>query len=553
MAAALAAGCVAVNAGKPDVFRHTETRRETAAQPARRQLAGARGRLEQRGDVAVAGILAEYRDEYPKTIWEETVTVRLQKRLAVGLFPGAAEQYLMPLGALKSGVGLSRAANRSSPGFCAYYRETDWDYVGTQLFSLLFSCGICQLAGTVNSLLVQPFAGWSCDHDWVDGKSFKKGAWLSGEGPFADASQSPKIKALAEFTPTERRKMGIKVCWDSANVAENAGGLGPNNPSFIAHLGLAGFHKHLAVFVEPAQEGPRRDDGVETRTRRVDVPGPYWAELSIPALGHTQTKRVERGSTRAEFALPEAARECVADAVVTFRPDSAGGAADEGTRRVLERVAGQSFRFDVTLRQGQAPGRPAAAVPPLEFRQTTPAQRAPVAPPRTSREASSLWEITGIRRTEAGYYEVRVAIADRSKTFDIGWAVEADVRRIIRENFANRHPGTGIQYVHEVVEWETEENGAVLVYRGWAFSARPMSDGWAYDDESRRGTVRLRISDGMPPEEAKRWARQNIEAIVKEKNVALEAGGTPPAGAMYRSLGEALADGVLTVEFEALE
>jgi hypothetical protein len=57
----------------------------------------------------------------------------------------------------------------------------------------------------------------------------------------------------------------------------------------------------------------------------------------------------------------------------------------------------------------------------------------------------------------------------------------------------------------------------------------------------------------MTAEEAKRWARDNIEAIAREKNVLLEAGGAPPEGAVYRSLGETLEDGVLTVEFEAVE
>jgi hypothetical protein len=57
----------------------------------------------------------------------------------------------------------------------------------------------------------------------------------------------------------------------------------------------------------------------------------------------------------------------------------------------------------------------------------------------------------------------------------------------------------------------------------------------------------------MPAYEAKQWARADIEAIVKAKNVVLEAGGTPPEGALYRSPGESLEDGVLTVEFEAVE
>lgn len=49
------------------------------------------------------------------------------------------------------------------------------------------------------------------------------------------------------------------------------------------------------------------------------------------------------------------------------------------------------------------------------------------------------------------------------------------------------------------------------------------------------------------------YPREHIQAIVREKNVATEAGKAPPEGAMCRSLGESLEEGVLTVEFEAVE
>ncbi len=548
--AAAGTGCVAVNVGKPEVYRHTETRRETAARPARTVVASAGGRQWQTGERAVVGISAELRDEYPRTRWEETVTVRRQKRLGIGLFPGAAEAYLMPRGALKSGMGLFREWDREEPEYCAYYGQTEWDYGVLYVGNSILMLGLSTAIGTVNSLLVQPFADWPCHHDLVDGENLRKGVRIQGHGPFADASGSPKIQALGRFTPGERRKMGVRTCWDPMLKDDD---LGPAVGLGWTHMGLAGCHKHLAVFVDPVKTGPREDDGAETRTRRVDVPGPYLAELSIPALGFKRVQRVEGGSTRAEFALPAGPRECIAEAVARFRPDPAGGAADAEARMVLEQVAGKAYRFDVALRAG-APTPPKSEPPPSST--SVPPHSLPpppVLPAPPSRADGALWEVTGIRRTAGGRYEVRVAIADRSKTFDIGWAVETEVRGIIREDFVNRHPGTGIQYVHGVVDWETEENGAVLVYRGWAFSARPVSDGWTYDDGARRGTVRLRISEGMPADEAKRWARENIEAIVKEKNVALEAGKAPPEGAVYRSLGETLEDGVLTVEFEAVE
>ena len=144
-------------------------------------------------------------------------------------------------------------------------------------------------------------------------------------------------------------------------------------------------------------------------------------------------------------------------------------------------------------------------------------------------------------------------ILDQEQTFGVLNKVKPDVQRLIREDFKSKNPGVALQYVRDYLDYRTEDDGRILVYTGWAFSVRPVEDGWHYDHESRRGWVRLRIGGGMPAEEAKRWARENIAAIVADKNVALEAGKAPPPGATYRSLGEKFENGVLTVEFEAVQ
>ena len=51
----------------------------------------------------------------------------------------------------------------------------------------------------------------------------------------------------------------------------------------------------------------------------------------------------------------------------------------------------------------------------------------------------------------------------------------------------------------------------------------------------------------------KAWARENIAAVVTDKNVLLTAGERPPEGATFRSLDENFSDGILTVEFEAVQ
>lgn len=79
------------------------------------------------------------------------------------------------------------------------------------------------------------------------------------------------------------------------------------------------------------------------------------------------------------------------------------------------------------------------------------------------------------------------------------------------------------------------------------------TDRWSDDEETRRGAVRLRASDDVSPDLLWRWARENVAEIVRDKNVSLVAGRESPAGARFVLLGEALENGVLTVEFEAIQ
>ena len=198
------------------------------------------------------------------------------------------------------------------------------------------------------------------------------------------------------------------------------------------------------------------------------------------------------------------------------------------------------------------------------FKRTTPSKFAVETTPEQSRKTAEvgnaitaspkpLYRIVGIDPKEGGRYAVRVEILDQEQTFGVLNKVKPDVQRLIREDFKSKNPGVALQYVRDYLDYRTEDDGRILVYTGWAFSVRPVEDGWQYDHESRRGWVRLRIGGGMPAEEAKRWARENIAAIVSEKNVALESGKAPPSGATFRSLGESFEGGVLTVEFEAAE
>lgn len=202
-------------------------------------------------------------------------------------------------------------------------------------------------------------------------------------------------------------------------------------------------------------------------------------------------------------------------------------------------------------RKGEKLARRTSSGQPSAWGKT--AEKGIVAGPKADISKAAPYEITTEESFSRGRAVYRVTITDSSMTaFEVVRAVRPEIETILRDALATEVPGLPSSSIRAYVVPEFGEN-RVIRFRGWAFAAKPIADGWRYDSETRRGVARFRLSGGMPAEEAKRWARDNIESIVKEKNVVLETGGTPPAGAVYRSLGESLDGGVLTVEFEVVE
>ena len=68
-----------------------------------------------------------------------------------------------------------------------------------------------------------------------------------------------------------------------------------------------------------------------------------------------------------------------------------------------------------------------------------------------------------------------------------------------------------------------------------------------YDSHSHTGTMRLRIGENQY-EDARQYARRNIESLVRDKNVALDAQAIPPAATFYL-LGESLKDDIMEITF----
>ena len=70
-----------------------------------------------------------------------------------------------------------------------------------------------------------------------------------------------------------------------------------------------------------------------------------------------------------------------------------------------------------------------------------------------------------------------------------------------------------------------------------------------YDKYTRKGCMRIKVRADQF-EAARRYVRQNIESVVRDKNIALIVGEIPPH-ARFELLDESVADGVLEVNFKA--
>jgi hypothetical protein len=70
-----------------------------------------------------------------------------------------------------------------------------------------------------------------------------------------------------------------------------------------------------------------------------------------------------------------------------------------------------------------------------------------------------------------------------------------------------------------------------------------------YDPDTHTGMMRVRIGEGQF-EDARRYARRNIEILVRDKNVALDA-QTIPSAATFYTHDERLKGDVLEISFKA--
>ena len=130
-------------------------------------------------------------------------------------------------------------------------------------------------------------------------------------------------------------------------------------------------------------------------------------------------------------------------------------------------------------------------------------------------------------------------------TIEAFFSVENKFREYISGAFIQSHPSVDRRFL--VVDVRPSLDSGRIIGRAAVLTIEPISI--TYDAYTRQGKISVRFASGQY-EEARAWARKNIETLARDKNISLVT-GRPPPDARYYSLGETVKDGnILEIEFK---
>lgn len=519
--AALGAGCVALPVGREEsvkTFKYrqkSEMTGETRRSPVE-SVATARNESP-RGVWDAGQVLVGLEGKVRRTDkWEDeyrTVDLLWQKRLGFGFMPGLTGWML---------TGSAKAGVPTEGGGFRYDEQGDLDEMegmGLCLGNWLF---------VPYNLLIEPFAGpWDstghalCPKDWPTGKT---------RNPIR-SSDWTRTDLYAQFAEYMEDRLGRRTLFSACRDS--------------VFFGFKRFSTYR--WGEPREA--RTAERETTMEEKAYGRGPFEVELEVPDIGWTARAGVPPGAKEAPFTMPFADSDRMAEGRVRFWGTGARGLEDDATRALLEGARGKEYAVQVRLRRAPEGMSSEKAA---QFDREGPAAVVTQIVARVAGGAS--YRLEKGDTVEDGVGTWRVTMLEGSKTgLEIAAEMRPKILAELREIYLAQHPGADEESVHTAVDYVTAEGGNVLVFTGGAFELRPVVDGWEYHAATRRGTVRLHAPTDVPPDTLRRWAREHVAAIVADKNVARAVGAAPPPGARFRLRDEALEDGVLTVEFEAVE
>ena len=125
-------------------------------------------------------------------------------------------------------------------------------------------------------------------------------------------------------------------------------------------------------------------------------------------------------------------------------------------------------------------------------------------------------------------------------------AVLQDFMKSIKEEYLDTYPSADVASL--VVSFSgLKREGVRISGRAAVLTIKPLS--LTYDVHTRRGRLAVKFNAGQA-EEAKAWARRNIETLARDKNIALTTGVIPPAAKFYLGREELKDGNVLEIEFK---
>ena len=563
-------GCVAFNVGKPEVYTHTETVVTTNQTPIRTEVLSVEAKAQTEGNQLNAWLDADVREEFQRWQYDETVTVRKQRRLAVGVYPGWGRVFLKSRGALSQpdfrvawvryGEKDQRRGYPVWSGGVAQYpdittkAERSLFVFPTILAGTVTSLGLWPVLGTLDTLLVEPLSGrgWRGCEEHFDAENGRvlvlTGAWGQRLGSVFDVSTTPKMKSLAKFTAEERKRMGILTCFDILDSPPGSlkDAFQHGKALSFSRGGILGVCKYHDVFVDPVHCGPKSSAGNSTKKETRAVGGPYEVELWVPGTGVSLKASVGAGDSKATFDLPKVERGGAYEATLEFHSLYAG--TEDAVRKAWQT---RTLKTTVWLAEKPKPAPVAVHAPQTQpvrevvrevVREIQYVERKPEGPPYDVEKT-----VDGAGRT---VWRVKI-LAGNLNAFAVDAEVKPRILRELQDDFSGRNPEVPRGEINAFANYTTEDGGRTLVYVGVAESLIPSLESLTYSAETHRGTVTMQLAGGADLRHAKEFVRANISAIVCDKNVVLTAGERPPDGATYKYLYENFADGVLTVEFEA--
>lgn len=528
----LSGGCLAFNVGHPETFPLElpagEETRTTGREVLFGQVVAEMGGQSGDGktlpvEISLHGMMDRVEQKGRKV---NVVDVTRQKRLSFGLFPGTAEWIFRPEGwAVPDGAPSGMTPEQQEELIAMRYRAHwgDWgDSVRANSLQVPEAClpfvgmlevglglGVGALYTTPLTpyfLFVEPVAGhWTCQSHmcWIDlskGQSGSLRYWeANGEGHFRKVDPSMIREKLVAFV----------------------------------HCIPLGFFRHSFVKFSEEREGEWSPTGPARHVREaVAAKGPYRVEVRIPALGYADSRVAWRGAEKVRFDVPRGNVPGEVVALVKCRAE--GTVADESQRALLEDAGKWTQVVPLWL-----PG-PAGSEVRVVVEQ--------------ARLKGALLRYAKERDMGNGGARWVVEILDESlETLDVAAFARPLILDELRAGWLERHPEEAEGSVGAWADWRSGENDRTLVFSGAAFSVRPIADGWRYDAATRGGEVRWMVPEDADAEAVRRWARENVESIARDRAAVLKAGEAAPEGGRYRSLSERLENGVLTLEFEVVQ